>query len=455
PHTEGTVYMTVARHKMGDYAAYVYRSTDLGQTWTRIDQGVPENDFCRVIREDPKRQGLLYLGTERGIFVSMDGGVNWQSLQCNLPVSPVYDFVVKDHDLVVATHGRSFWILDDLTQLHQIFDELGDADRHLFRPRDTVRTPPDLFGGFWGSPGGKNYHATIGYNATYYVDELETGHKPTRMIDAGDDLERGVRITYLLPDEVSDTVRLTITDTDGNEVDSFTSEIPEEKKDRDGLYAPAQPGMNAFQWPMTAAAGVKMQDTEFHGRPDGPLVPPGTYQVTLSMGDWSQSQTFDLVRDPRVETSDADFAEQYELMLKIRDKLSEVATGVNKVRTLRKQVGDWKERLADDDAATDVLVAADDLSDRLTEVEHQLVQVEFTSEGDSLNYREMLFEKLGNLAPIVRSADTRPTVQSHQVYDKLAGQIDEQLARLDELLGDPLDDLNRRLDELDVAVLGT
>ena len=139
PHSAGTIYMTAARHKTGDYAPYVYKTDDFGTTWTRIDEGLPQHEFCRVIREDPNREGLLYVGTELGIHVSFDGGGNWQSLQCNLPVTPIYDFVVKDTDLVVATHGRSFWILDDLTPLHQMCDELMEASRHLLRPR---RRPP-------------------------------------------------------------------------------------------------------------------------------------------------------------------------------------------------------------------------------------------------------------------------------------------------------------------------
>ena len=126
-----------------------------------------------------------------------------------LPVTPVYDFVIKDDDLVVATHGRSFWILDDLTQVRQIADDLQGAPKYLFKPHDTVRTPPDLFNDFWGSPGGKNYHVTIGQNATYYVDEHETGHKTKRVIDGGDDLARGVRITYLLDEDSTGTATLT------------------------------------------------------------------------------------------------------------------------------------------------------------------------------------------------------------------------------------------------------
>ncbi len=454
PHAAGTVYMTVARHKMGDYGAYVYRSTDLGGSWTRIDAGIPDNNFCRVIREDPARQGLLYVGTELGIWVSFDDGASWQSMQCNLPVSPVYDFVVKDDDLVVATHGRSFWILDDLTQIRQIHDDLQGDDRYLFRPRDTVRTPPDLFGGFWGSPGGKNYHVTIGQNATYYVDEDETGHMRNRVIDAGDDIERGVRITYFLDEDATGTATLTISDAAGDEVDTFSSVVPDEKKDRAGnQYITAKAGMNVFQWSMNHPAGVKMVDTEFHGRPSGPLAKPGTYHATLTVGDWSMTQPFELLKDPRVTTSDEDLAEQFELMLQIQAKLSETATAVNSIRSISKQLGAWIDRLDGTDSAGDVISAAKALGEQLTEIEHRLVQVELTSEGDSLNYREMLFEKLAALAPVVSSADARPTTQSHEVYAKLAGQIHEQITALNAAIDDRLGAINGMLAHLGVDII--
>lgn len=458
PHRAGTVYMTVARHKMGDDGAYVYRSTDLGGSWTRIDAGIPDQHFCRVIREDPQRPGLLYLGTELGIWCSFDDGANWQSLQCNLPVTPVYDFVVKDDDLVVATHGRSFWILDDLTQLRQICDDVQGADRYLFEPHDTVRTPPDLFGSFWGAPGGKNYHVTIGQNATYYVDEDETGYSRKRVIDGGDDIERGVRITYLLADDETGTATLTISDADGNEIETFTSDVPADKKERAGnRYIHAEQGMNSFLWNMNHPSGVKMVDSEYHGRPEGPLAMPGTYQVTLAVGDWSMTQSFDLIKDPRVTTSDEDLAEQFALMLQIQTKLSDVATAVNSIRGIRRQLTDWTARLAGDDGsgeAADAITSASALGDALTTIEHELVQVELTSEGDSLNYREMLFEKLGALAPVVSSADARPTVQSHRVYDKLAGQIDEQLAALRSVIDGDLAAFNRRLADLDLPIIG-
>jgi hypothetical protein len=453
PHTAGTVYMTVARHKMGDYAAYVFKSTDLGGTWTRIDDGIPENDFCRVIREDPNRQGLLYVGTERGIFVSFDDGSSWQSLQCNLPVTPIYDFVVKDTDLVVATHGRSFWILDDLTQVHQIHDAVAGHDRYLLKPRATVRSPLALFADFQGSTSGKNYHVTIGQNATFYVEEDETGFKRKRVIDAGDDIDRGVAITYYLNSDGIGEATLTIADADGNEIDTWSNDIPADEADRDGMYITAKAGMNRFQWSMNHRSGVKMVDSDFHDRPAGPLALPGAYQVTLTVGEWSMTQPFELVKDPRVTTSDADLAEQLELMLAIRDKLSDTASAVNTIRTLKRQLADWSTRLADQDGATDAVSSAAALTDKLAEIEGRLVQAEFTSEGDSLNYREQLFEKLGGLAPIVSSADARPTRQSHQVFDKLAGQIDEQLAALGGVTSGDLAAFNAQLVALGVDIV--
>ena len=456
PHTPGSIYMTAARHKTGDYAPYVYKSDDLGTTWSRIDNGLPKNEFCRVIREDPNQKGLLYVGTELGIHVSFDDGAIWQSLQCNLPVTPIYDFVVKDNDLVVATHGRSFWILDDLTPLHQMHDELLTASRYLLKPRDTVRNPPHIAASWGGTVGGKNYHVTSGHNATFYVEELETGHVCKRVIDAGTDLERGVRIMYYLDEAAVGDARLVISDDDGGHIETFHSMIPEEKKDREGLlYITAAAGMNTFQWPMTYPNGVKMVDTEFHKRPGGPLAKPGIYHATLKVGDWSMSQSFELLKDPRITTSDADLAEQFDFQIQIRDKLSEIVTGINTIRSLKRQLVDWAERLSHSEvAASDAIVATKVLIDRLEAVENELVQVELTSDGDSLNYREKVFEKLSDLPSVVGSADARPTTQSHAVYKKLAGQADQQLAALAALIEEDLAKMNAQLDELGVGTIG-
>jgi hypothetical protein len=325
----------------------------------------------------------------------------------------------------------------------------------LLEPRDAVRNPPHIAAAWGGTPGGKNYHVTSGQNATFYAEEQETGHVRKRVIDAGEDLERGVRIMYFLDQAAVGDASLTIIDGDGNEVETFSSVIPEDKKDREGLlYITAAAGMNSFQWPMTYPSGVKMVDTEFHKRPGGPLAKPGTYQARLTVGDWSMTQSFRLLKDPRIATSDADFAEQFDFLIQIRDKLSDIATGVNTIRALKRQIGDWGERLAANDAAATAVAATEALKEQLKSIENELVQVEFTADGDTLNYREKLFEKLGDLPAVVASADARPTTQSYAVYEKLAGQADQQLSALTTLIDGDLADLNRQLGELGVSIIG-
>ena len=456
PHAEGTVYMTSARHKNGDYAPYVWKTTDFGQTWSRIDDGLPDGQFCRVVREDPNRQGLLYVGTELGLWASFDDGASWQSLQLNLPVTPVYDLVVKDTDMVVATHGRSFWILDDLTQIHQAADASVDEAAHLFTPRDAVRTPPDLFADFWGSKGGKNYHVTIGQNATFELDEDDTGWLSKRVIDGGSDLDRGVRITYWLAETPAEgeLVTLTILDADGTEIDSFTSDRPDDEKERAGnRYATADAGMNVFQWDMRGKAGPKMVDTDFHPRPKAPICVPGSYQVRLEVGDVSRTAGFNLVRDPRVDTPDEDLAAQHELLSRIQGKLTEVVETVNGIRAMKKRVDDWKSRVADN-GHVEITEASDGLVERLEAIEDELVQKEFTSRGDVLNYREKLFEKLSGLPPVVGSADKPPTLQSFQVYDKLEALIDEQLGAYTSLVETDVAALNDLLASTDLGPIG-
>jgi len=462
PHNVGTVYMTVARHKMGDYDPYVYKTVDFGQTWARLDSDLPDGDFCRVIREDPAREGLLYVGTETGVRASFDDGTTWQSIQTNLPVSPVYDFVVKDHDLVIATHGRSFWILDDLTQLHQLHEDVqiaaSDASSYLLKPRDTVRTPTHIFGDAMEQSNGKSYHLTIGQAATYYVEETETNHKTKRIIDAGEDLRFGVRFTYLLNEaqaSAGEDLTLTIRDAADNEVASFTGLPTEGEKDKPPrLYLSANEGMNEFQWLMKHPHGPAMIDTEFHKPAGGPLALPGHYSATLAAGDWSMTQPFELVKDPRVSTSDADLQAQFDLLSAIQAKLNEIVDGVNTCRRLKKQLAGWTDRLGGADRGVAAVAAATQVSERLDEIEGELVQAEFTSPGDALNYRNMLFEKLSALSPIVSSADTKPTVQSHEVFAKLAGQADVQLAALADVQATEVAAINRQLTDLDVDIIG-
>ena len=451
PHTAGTMYMSVARHKMGDYGAYIYKTADYGKSWQKIVSGLPQDDFCRVVREDPQRQGILYAGLESGLHVSFNDGQQWQSLQANLPITPIYDLVVKHGDLIVATHGRSFWILDDLSQIHQMAD--GVAERQLLRPCDTVRTPPHLFADFMGKEEGKNYHVTLGQNATYYLKKYETGHTEKLMLDAGTDLPRGIAIRYYLAEGVTEEATLTIADSNGKSVNRYSNQIPADKKKREGLYIATKQGMNNFIWDMRHASGEKMTGSEFHKRVSGPTAAPGDYTATLTIGEWSETQSFALLVDPRVTMSTADFAAQEMLLLQIRDKESETVRGINRIRDVKGQLAGWAERLKASARADDVKTAVAALREKLEAVENKLVQSELKSFGDVLNHPDRLIEKLSALPSVVGSADTPVTAQSVAVYEKLSGQIDAALAELAQVLDGDLAAVNQLFCELAVTTV--
>ena len=217
PHEAGTAYVAATRYKLDDTRPFLYKTNDYGATWQLITNGIPDDDFTRVVREDPGRRGLLYAGTETAVYVSFDDGENWQSLQNNLPICPMYDLVVKDNDLVVATHGRSFWILDDVTPLHQMSAELAEQPTALIQPRDTYRLPNTLFGRLFDSSTAENkqYMITLGVAATYYVRKNEHGEREYTFLDAGENPPQGVLIHYYFKEKPESEVTLTLLDDAG------------------------------------------------------------------------------------------------------------------------------------------------------------------------------------------------------------------------------------------------
>src|SRR3990172_3078891 len=297
PHAAGTAYVAAQRYRLDDFAPYVWRTTDFGQTWTRITRGIPDRHFMRVVREDPERAGLLYAGGEFGLYVSFDNGATWQSLRLNLPVVPIHDLAVARGDLVAATHGRSFWILDDVTPLRAMHDSLARADVHLFQPRDQVR-----FGGGFGGGGG-----AVGCNPP-----------------------PGVGVLFNLRQQPDSGTRVEIAF-----LDSAGTLIRSAPLNRDSLLL----GMNRYQWntryPDAATfPGLIM----WGGSVTGPLAPPGRYQVRLTVGGATHTREFRLLADPRSPATPADFAAQFSLLLRIPDPLSDANTAVQRIRALKQQL---------------------------------------------------------------------------------------------------------------------
>ncbi len=462
PHEAGTVYVAGTRYKLDDYRPYLYKTTDYGQSWTQINEGIREDDFTRVIREDPKRPGLLYVGTETGVYVSFDGGGSWQSLQLNLPVCPVHDLLLKDDDLVVATHGRSFWILDDVTPLQQMRDEVMAAEVHLFRPRRAVRHVPNLFEGWTGGSPGKNYVAAFTNITTFVEEKTEEGTVNRQFLDAGENPPDGVIVTYYLQEKPEHPIHLTFKDAVGNVLKTFSvkpaedvtrDKTEEEKQAEEGkMYVPAEAGMNRFVWNMRTEDSTKIKGKDISAsKVSGPRVVPGTYQVMLTVGQESRMQSFEIVADPRISTSAEDLQAQFDLLVQIRDQVSAGNTAVNQIRDLQKQVAGWLARVDDDEALTAV---GKQLKEKLAAIEKPLIVPGLKTPAELLNNGTKLLAKMAGLAPVVFSADFKPTQAAHDVYAKLSDEIDDQLALLHELIEVDVAAFNGMVQEKGMGALG-
>ena len=465
PHDPATAYVAATRYKLDEYRPFLYKTSDYGQSWVALDATFPATEITRVIREDPARAGLLYVGTERGLFLSFDDGATWQPFNGNLPVVPVYDMVVKEHDLVLATHGRAFWILDDLTPLHQLADAALDAaantGAYLFKPRETVRQWR-----LWGVYQGKstdrvNYRMSLGMLTSFYETKNAAGEIERTFLDVGENPPQGVIISYYLkdkPEEPADDISLTILDGAGQEIISFSS-----REDDDGENGsprlPKEAGLNRFVWDMRYPdARAVPGDFAGEAKQTGPLAPVGGYQVRLTVGEVSQTQAFDLVLDPRAEGSPADIQAQFDLWLQIRDKISAVHDGVNQIRRIKGQVSGWIDTLSTAQALSEanmesLSAAGTALNEKLTAIEQTLIQTEAGTPGDRVRLKSRLNSKLITLISVVGVADFAPTEQSREVFAHLSAQVDDQLTTLSALIESDVADFSRFVQETQIPAI--
>ncbi len=416
----GRAYVAVDRHRLDDFRPYIYKTEDFGKTWEKITRGIPANTFVRVVREDPEKKGLLYAGTETGIFVSFNDGKSWHSLQLNLPVVPIHDMVVKEDDLVVATHGRSFWILDDLTPLHQITPQVISSDFYLFEPRYAYRMR-----------GGNSSQPNVGQNPP-----------------------SGSVIYYFLKEQTEEPVILEFFDTKGQVIRKFTSREEDSKASQGEQGVKTDAGMNCFVWDMRYPDAVQVPGAIlWEGTLKGPKAVPGQYAVRLTRGAESMTQTWEWKKDPRLETTRADFQRQFDLLIQIRDKLSEINLSIIKLRKVKNQIKDFLEKIKGHDKEQEIAESGNHLVERLEEIEDELIQSKSKSAQDPLNYPIKLDNKLAALASVVASADARPTEQSYQVFEELSSRADAQLGLLDSVFKRDLQELNKRIDKADIPAV--
>ncbi|NBO63764.1 MAG: glycosyl hydrolase [Acidobacteria bacterium] len=434
----GTAYVAATMYKSDDNRPYLYKTNDYGRSWKKIVTGIPETSFTRVIREDPHRRGLLYAGTETGMYVSFNDGENWRSLQLNLPVVPITDLAIhkRDKDLVVATQGRSFWILDDLAVLHQWQPSQAAATLHLFKPEDAIRMPG----------GGSRLRGTP---------------------SVGQNLTAGSAIWYHLSEKPKDVLTLEILENNGKLVRKFTSgaatgdAAPVAGTDEGGGRGagvtprlPAEKGLNRFDWDLRYPDATRFPGLIlWSGMLSGPRAVPGTYQIRLTLNGKSVTESLVVRKDPRIPTTQQEFQLQFDLLLKIRDKLTETHNSIVTIRDVRKQINDYAARVKSQPEGKPIVEAARRVSDGLTAVEEALYQTKNQSSQDPLNYPIRLNNKLAALAGSIAGPDSQPTDQHFAVYEDLVTKIDAELVKLKLIFDNDIPAFNKLVRDQNVPAI--
>lgn len=417
PHDAGAAYVAVDRHQNDDLAPYIYKTADYGATWSRITAGIPDGSFVRAVREDPKRKGLLYAGTERGVFVSFDDGAHWRSLQINLPIVPVHDLVVKNDDLVLATHGRAFWILDDVSPLRQFADSVVAEDVHLYQPATAYR--------------------------------VHAGDAPEHLTFDGKNPPHGAVIYYYFkkapkPEAKPGEVTIEILDASGTVVRKFSSnktEPLEEPLDPDDKKPEKQikpeDGLNRFVWDLRYDEANRVPGYflwEYNEGAKGPLALPGNYQVRLTANGKTLTAPLEVKIDPRVTVSQADLEKQFKLEMNVREQLNRVYDAVNQIQDVREQLEGLKKRVVPGDSTKPLLDGASALEAKLIAVRDPLINFKISASEDSLAYVPGIDAKLAFLSMAVAGfADAAPTEAENREFDKLKKQTEELLARWDQV----------------------
>jgi photosystem II stability/assembly factor-like uncharacterized protein len=418
-HDAGTAYVAANRYKHDDFKPYIYKTENYGRTWSKTTAGIPADTFVRAVREDQDVRGLLYAGTEVGLYLSLDGGARWQRWQGKgLPVVPLHDLIVKDGDLALATHGRSFWIFDDLSPVRELARKRATGTSRLFTPRPTIRYK--TYGGFSSKSEAapmKNYRHPGGTIFTSLVEERPNGDKVETNLDAGKNPPDGVIVTYFLRNTPKH-VTLTFLDSRGRTIRSYTKRPddadPKDKEPR----VPADAGMNRFVWDMRYGEAAKIENEpqvmdQLEGALKGPVASPGAYTVRLDADGEKSEAKFEIRKDPRIPATQDDFDAQFALRSTLRDLLDRDHRAVNRLR----------------DARTDPRTTAQ-TKRSLDAIESQLMQPKATSRQDTLNFGVRLNHRIASLIGSIGSADARPTRQAIE----LAKQLEDELVKLEKRL---------------------
>jgi hypothetical protein len=419
PFIKGSAYIVGTKYKSGDYQPYLYKTENYGDSWKKITNGIGEESFTRALRADPKRKGLLYAGTEKGMYVSFDDGENWESFQQNLPIVPITDLAIKNDNLIAATQGRSLWIIDDLTPLHQLNSSLLKQNLVLYKPKDAYNM----------SGGNGKTSRTAGTN------------------HAG-----GVAVNYFIKKEnEKDTIALSFYDSKDKLIKKYTTKPNKENKEED---LKIKEGNNIFYWNMMYPGAEKVKGMIlWWASLDGPMALPGTYKTELSVNDEKVYQNFNILSNPISEATESDMKMQFDFINEINTKMTEIHKALKNVTKVSNQVGVLKKSLKDKEKYKALLTFADTLVKDLTKIEETLYQTKSKSGQDPLNFPIRLNNKLAHLNSLTRIGNYAPTQQAIDFKNEITKEIDIELVKLNALFTNGVKELNRKVKASDIDLI--
>ena len=416
PHKNGKAYFVGTKYKSDDFTPYIYKTEDYGNTWTKITNGIPSNHFARCIRADKRRPGLLYCGTEYGMYISYDDGANWKPFQQNLPIVPVTDLTIKENDLIVATQGRAFWVLDDLTMVQE--------------REPAAQMNIDVFS----------------VNAAYRYD----GFQNTNAKNAGMNPPNGAVINYRVK-ELTDSTKLSIDILDKNKklIKTFSTDA-KEKEDKVELNK----GFNQFVWNMNYPPAEKIDGLIlWHGAVPGPKAAPGQYFYKIKTGKDSSSGSFVIKANPVYNIPQQDYEAQFDFLITLRDKFSDIQKAIKNIRDIRKQLNDFVDKQGKD-CPKDIKQQADTINKQMTVIEDALHQTKAKSGQDVLNFPIRLDDKISGLYDFASSGNNAPAKQVIDAYAELSGQANVQLDKLKKIMEEDLLKFNQLIREKALPVIG-
>lgn len=414
PFEKGTAYVAATSYKFGDYTPYLYKTKDYGKSWTLITRGIPSNHYTRVIRADKTREGLLYAGTEWGMYVSFDDGSSWKPFQLNLPITAIRDLEVRDNDLIAATHGRSFWMIDDLTPLHQLSQETSKSEAFLYKPDQAYRMQ-------------------------------QSGWDKANLKLEGENHPDGAIINYYISNsKETDTVHLDILQLDDKLIQRFSTAAKEVKNNPSAPQKmEVKSGGNRFIWNMRYPGFKSFEGMVLYSSPNvGPKAAPGNYKVKLTYNGKSQEQEFSIIKDPRLNNSSDDFKNQFDFLIQVRDQVSRANQAISDIRKIKTDLEYLSNKTKDNTELQDLIK---EFKTNMEVIENKIHMTKNQSKQDPLNYGIRINNRLAFLLADSQRGDYPPTDQSKEFFSEITKELDKEITALNNLMQKNINAINQKV----------